>query len=236
VWQTSSGSQHQQVFKLSHIGRRCPAPPWARMAAHTKFPPSPTSLPCQKAADWPGLRGSVAIVTGDSTTAASSVDQQTRRKQHRLATAVTRAEPGRAPGPFAIASARIGGAHSSPRVTDVSSLMLSFRGQNAALQCALPLLRNLHAPKGTAPCSGTTAYFALCPCAASDVSWDRSPNLPEVSMLSSEQRVQIVTLFYAEHWKVGTIAQELGVHPDHRPPCAGHRAVQSCKAFFSPPW
>src|SRR5437667_10480642 len=40
------------------------------------------------------------------------------------------------------------------------------------------------------------------------------PNLPEVSMLSSEQRVQIRHWFYAEHWKVGTIAQELGVHPD----------------------
>src|SRR5438445_9294997 len=40
------------------------------------------------------------------------------------------------------------------------------------------------------------------------------PNLPEVSMLSSEQRVQIRHWFYAEHWKVVTIAQELGVHPD----------------------
>ena len=33
-------------------------------------------------------------------------------------------------------------------------------------------------------------------------------------MLSSEQRVQIRHWFYAEHWKVGTIAQELGLHPD----------------------
>ncbi|HEY6389035.1 MAG TPA: hypothetical protein VIX91_25435 [Candidatus Acidoferrum sp.] len=33
-------------------------------------------------------------------------------------------------------------------------------------------------------------------------------------MLSSEQRVKIRHWFYAEHWKVGTIAQELGLHPD----------------------
>ena len=33
-------------------------------------------------------------------------------------------------------------------------------------------------------------------------------------MLSSDLRVQIRHWFYAEHWKVGTIAQELGLHPD----------------------
>ena len=33
-------------------------------------------------------------------------------------------------------------------------------------------------------------------------------------MLSDELRVQIRHWFYAEHWKVGTIAQQLGVHPD----------------------
>jgi len=33
-------------------------------------------------------------------------------------------------------------------------------------------------------------------------------------MLSGELRAQIRHLFYAEHWKVGTIAQQLGVHPD----------------------
>jgi transposase len=32
--------------------------------------------------------------------------------------------------------------------------------------------------------------------------------------LSDEQRARIRALFYAEHWKVGTIAAELGVHPD----------------------
>jgi len=33
-------------------------------------------------------------------------------------------------------------------------------------------------------------------------------------MLSDELRVQIRHWFYVEHWKVGTIAQQLGVHPD----------------------
>jgi transposase len=33
-------------------------------------------------------------------------------------------------------------------------------------------------------------------------------------MISPETRVQIRRYFFAEHWKVGTIAAELGVHPD----------------------
>jgi transposase len=32
--------------------------------------------------------------------------------------------------------------------------------------------------------------------------------------ISKEQRARILALFYAEHWKVGTIARELGVHAD----------------------
>ena len=34
------------------------------------------------------------------------------------------------------------------------------------------------------------------------------------SMISSETRAQIRRFFYAEHWKIGTIAQALDVHPD----------------------
>ena len=33
-------------------------------------------------------------------------------------------------------------------------------------------------------------------------------------MLSPEIRAQIRRYFYAEHWKIGTIARELAVHPD----------------------
>lgn len=33
-------------------------------------------------------------------------------------------------------------------------------------------------------------------------------------MIDAETRVQIRRYFYAEHWKVGTIAQALGIHPD----------------------
>ena len=33
-------------------------------------------------------------------------------------------------------------------------------------------------------------------------------------MISNETRAQIRRYFYAEHWKIGTIASELAVHPD----------------------
>ncbi len=33
-------------------------------------------------------------------------------------------------------------------------------------------------------------------------------------MISPETRAQIRRYFYAEHWKIGTIARELSVHPD----------------------
>src|SRR5213082_959790 len=33
-------------------------------------------------------------------------------------------------------------------------------------------------------------------------------------MISSEQSATIRRLFHAEHWKIGTIATELGLHPD----------------------
>jgi predicted DNA-binding protein YlxM (UPF0122 family) len=33
-------------------------------------------------------------------------------------------------------------------------------------------------------------------------------------MISAEQSAEIRRLFYAEHWKVGTIAESMGVHRD----------------------
>src|SRR5260370_7709454 len=33
-------------------------------------------------------------------------------------------------------------------------------------------------------------------------------------MISPETRARIRRYFYAEHWKIGTIARELGIHPD----------------------
>ena len=33
-------------------------------------------------------------------------------------------------------------------------------------------------------------------------------------MIDSETRVQICRFYFAEHWKVGTIAAELHIHPD----------------------
>lgn len=47
-------------------------------------------------------------------------------------------------------------------------------------------------------------------------------------MISDEQRATIRRLFFAEHWKVGTIAAELGLHHD-----AVHNAIQS-RSFLAP--
>jgi hypothetical protein len=33
-------------------------------------------------------------------------------------------------------------------------------------------------------------------------------------MINPETHVEIRRYFYAEHWKIGTIARELGIHPD----------------------
>lgn len=47
-------------------------------------------------------------------------------------------------------------------------------------------------------------------------------------MISDEQRAKIRRLFFAEHWKVGTIAAELGVHHD-----TVHHAIES-RSFLAP--
>lgn len=47
-------------------------------------------------------------------------------------------------------------------------------------------------------------------------------------MISDEQRARIRRLFFAEHWKVGTIAAELGLHRD-----TIHDAIQS-RSFLAP--
>jgi hypothetical protein len=55
---------------------------------------------------------------------------------------------------------------------------------------------------------------------------------PKVShrMISPEIRAQIRRYFYAEHWKIGTISSELGVHPD-----AVRNAVESERFNSSKP-
>src|ERR1041385_3563664 len=49
-------------------------------------------------------------------------------------------------------------------------------------------------------------------------------------MISPEIRAQIRRYFYVEHWKVGTIASELGVHPD-----AVRKAIESQRFHNSKP-
>lgn len=41
-------------------------------------------------------------------------------------------------------------------------------------------------------------------------------------MIPPETHVEIRRYFYAEHWKIGTIARELGIHPD-----AVRKAIES---------
>jgi transposase len=49
-------------------------------------------------------------------------------------------------------------------------------------------------------------------------------------MISPETRAQIRRYFYVEHWKVGTIASQLGVHPD-----AVRNAIESERFHNSKP-
>ena len=47
-------------------------------------------------------------------------------------------------------------------------------------------------------------------------------------MISPETRAQIRRYFYAEHWKIGTIASELGVHPDAVRNAIESGTIQEC--------
>ena len=49
-------------------------------------------------------------------------------------------------------------------------------------------------------------------------------------MISPETRAQIRRCLYVEHWKIGTIASELGVHPD-----AVRNAIESERFHNSKP-
>jgi transposase len=49
-------------------------------------------------------------------------------------------------------------------------------------------------------------------------------------MISPETRAQIRRYFYAEHWKIGTIASELHIHPD-----AVRHAIESERFHLTPP-
>jgi hypothetical protein len=42
----------------------------------------------------------------------------------------------------------------------------------------------------------------------------QNPAILGTAMISSETRMQIRHCFFAEHWKIGTISKELGIHPD----------------------
>jgi hypothetical protein len=48
-------------------------------------------------------------------------------------------------------------------------------------------------------------------------------------MIPPETRAQIRRFFYAEHWKIGTIARELNVHPD----AVRNAPVSICECKFA---
>jgi transposase len=71
-----------------------------------------------------------------------------------------------------------------------------------------------HAGQNHSPAFGSAAGSAAAPDASSP-RFHAFPDEGELSlMISPETRAQIRRYFYSEHWKVGTIASELGVHPD----------------------
>ena len=39
-------------------------------------------------------------------------------------------------------------------------------------------------------------------------------NMESKTVIAAEQKANIRRLFHGEHWKIGTIATELGLHPD----------------------
>ena len=60
----------------------------------------------------------------------------------------------------------------------------------------------------------------MSPVAASAAEWaagstsSRAFHIPGERVIDPETHLQIRRYFYAEHWKIGTIAEALGVHPD----------------------
>src|SRR5260370_6921281 len=65
--------------------------------------------------------------------------------------------------------------------------------------------------------NGPTLWLRCAICVRPGRFVDPFPQIPRRSctcMISPETRVQIRRYFYAEHWKIGTIATALDVHPD----------------------
>ena len=107
-------------------------------------------------------------------------------------------------------------------VTDQGSLSIT---SPASFECG-PADPLEHPP---APQSGSKPS-RLCGCAAGSAAAPDASSIRfhvfhdegEPRMISPETRAQIRRYFYAEHWKIGTIASELDVHPD-----AVRRAIES---------
>src|SRR5271167_4519162 len=116
------------------------------------------------------------------------------------------------------------------RVTDQGSASLTSPGKMpgwdarsartaARVGFAAASLQPLALPAWWRPSEKPRPPFLCCAvlgAVAAAVSSIRSPKsrASRTSMISSETRMQIRHWFYAEHWKIGTIAQALGIHAD----------------------
>src|SRR6516164_3923510 len=97
----------------------------------------------------------------------------------------------------------------------------------------LRLRSGIRTPKGMAPCRGTTDGFAVLSAAAWDVLWNRSPTPSggkhaQRRAAGTDPSLVLRRTLESRHHRAATRCA-----PRHRPPCAGHRAVQPCQG--SPP-
>ena len=205
------------------IGRRCPAPPGSALGSHGEVVLRQRSLPqlSRGFLDLPALRSRTALLQrvcriparrqhGAVPTAATSrapkdeLDHRDRQREYRLS-----ANPSPRDGSrfrfdlFLRQHARVGceisrtatggfGRRFEPTLS-VASRAAGHRGSRIHRSFAV-LLR-------------TKGPFRR---SVSPISHD----LGRRSMISPETRMQIRHCFFAEHWKIGTIARELGIHPD----------------------
>src|SRR5262250_1164299 len=103
----------------------------------------------------------------------------------------------------------------------------------AECRCDMRFRSEIRTLKRMAPCTGTTAYFAVSSAAAWDVSWNRSHEFSggehaQQRPARTDPSLVLRRTLESRHHRAGT-----RIAPEHRPPCAGYRAVQSCQGASS---
>src|SRR6266566_7020319 len=103
----------------------------------------------------------------------------------------------------------------------------------AESHCGLRLRSGIRTPKGMAPCHGTTDGFAVPSAAAWDVLWNRSlassgGKHAQRRAAGTDPSLVLRRTLESRHHRAATRSA-----PGYCPPCAGHRAVQSCQGSSS---